>query len=193
MYFYPRPLRRGRRVAVGGAVRGGDISIHALFAEGDHAHPARPLPRRDFYPRPLRRGRRPRCTLFPRSRHFYPRPLRRGRPEMGRMVRMAKKFLSTPSSQRATPPCRFGQIQPRNFYPRPLRRGRPSAGYTFTWDMLFLSTPSSQRATALIAGVATGAAVFLSTPSSQRATGSPTSSTQAVHNFYPRPLRRGRR
>ena len=57
-----------------------DISIHALFAEGD----------------------RPRGRSAPGIRDFYPRPLRRGRPKMMMTMKMMTIFLSTPSSQRAT-------------------------------------------------------------------------------------------
>ena len=79
-YFYPRPLRRGRLSACAASALVSTflstpssqratgvcasaavtvaISIHALFAEGDHPACAWcGRPSRDFYPRPLRRGR----------------------------------------------------------------------------------------------------------------------------------------
>ena len=57
LYFYPRPLRRGRPSACSQI-----CSSH------------------NFYPRPLRRGRRSSSARTRRSvTDFYPRPLRRGR------------------------------------------------------------------------------------------------------------------
>ena len=78
------------------------ISIHALFAEGDSAILV--------------------CTglVF----HFYPRPLRRGRPLSWRLRCRSSRFLSTPSSQRATYLRTDGLLCCSDFYPRPLRRGR---------------------------------------------------------------------
>ena len=81
-----------------------------------------------------------------------------------------RRFLSTPSSQRATvgdpgvprPAC--------DFYPRPLRRGRPVRLLKTCRRILFLSTPSSQRATGYGFAVFCLIFLFLSTPSSQRAT-----------------------
>ena len=170
------------------------ISIHALFAEGDRPN----QPARDD------RG------------NFYPRPLRRGRPEVSSHNKESlKQFLSTPSSQRATSARRATSACSIYFYPRPLRRGRQnlvllpvlvdrisihalfaegdsSADETVKLAHIsihalfaegdrisdsssgslstFLSTPSSQRATA-VSFSSTAPMAFLSTPSSQRATG----------------------
>ena len=104
------------------------ISIHALFAEGDLGAIAAKMEDDDFYPRPLRRGR-PTTLSFWRTRH---------------------EFLSTPSSQRATRLCCARRQRRRHFYPRPLRRGRPRAHNKLIRRFLFLSTPSSQRATPII-------------------------------------------
>ena len=127
---------------------------------------------------------------------------------------VALKFLSTPSSQRATPPVRRAdgtsrflstpssqratgthQCSDRGygyFYPRPLRRGRPDFDRVNLYRELFLSTPSSQRATPdRLCRIVHHR--FLSTPSSQRATWSNTTEMISTGNFYPRPLRRGRR
>ena len=56
VYFYPRPLRGGRR------------STESLFRLG-----------KDFYPRPLRGGRRSAAQIPATPPNFYPRPLRGGR------------------------------------------------------------------------------------------------------------------
>ncbi len=123
-YFYPRPLRRGRRqtthqnsvcstfLSTPSSQRAtitsfmepvtGTISIHALFAEGDRCGAGVPAGKRDFYPRPLRRGR-PAVLVLPLNNvNFYPRPLRRGRRTAAACKAQRARFLSTPSSQRAT-------------------------------------------------------------------------------------------
>ena len=125
------------------------ISIHALFAEGDLGAIAAKMEDDDFYPRPLRRGR-PTTLSFWRTRH---------------------EFLSTPSSQRATRLCCARRQRRRHFYPRPLRRGRRRSSETCSTGMsIFLSTPSSQRATPAKHCGMHRRRSFLSTPSSQRAT-----------------------
>ena len=100
--FYPRPLRRGRRFSSSPFTMRITISIHALFAEGD-------------------RGVGRLNVIIP---YFYPRPLRRGRHLSGDFPYLSGEFLSTPSSQRATMHQVGCLILHR-----------------------FLSTPSSQRAT----------------------------------------------
>ena len=57
------------------------------------------------------------------------------------------QFLSTPSSQRATPKPQRHTAGTVDFYPRPLRRGRLPRGKITSSAYKFLSTPSSQRAT----------------------------------------------
>ena len=168
--FYPRPLRGGRPVNNGCSETPQQISIHALCEEGD--------PRRRL--------------LLPLCRNFYPRPLRGGRLDAGKATIMANLFLSTPSARRAT-----------------------IAEQADTIELLFLSTPSARRATRLPGGlgrvpnisihalceegdvvvVVVGSVemLFLSTPSARRATKSCTATTKSVTNFYPRPLRGGRR
>ena len=81
-----------------------------------------------------------------------------------------KKFLSTPSSQRATgrrhaETIRFRRISIHALFAEGDRIYRNLLPLLY----LFLSTPSSQRATG-IAHVTAPQAKFLSTPSSQRAT-----------------------
>ena len=58
-YFYPRPPRGGRHVAVDLFSSSVEISIHALREEGDCTAPAGISIEWDFYPRPPRGGRRP--------------------------------------------------------------------------------------------------------------------------------------
>ena len=93
-----------QRATVQGAefVRVVEISIHALFAEGDSGGLLIIRTAGHFYPRPLRRGRHFRTSLIASSaEYFYPRPLRRGR--------LQRQGVG---------------LQPVHFYPRPLRRGR---------------------------------------------------------------------
>ena len=145
-YFYPRPLRGGRR----------ENAVH-------------PAPAGYFYPRPLRGGR-PRCgRRWRTSRNFYPRPLRGGRqdridvlteqveflstPSARRATGTKRadapfqKFLSTPSARRATPTWCASISTSKNFYPRPLRGGRPGCNAGHNLSDVFLSTPSARRAT----------------------------------------------
>ena len=170
MYFYPRPLRRGRQWSCDFETTTSEISIHALFAEGDdagiyilgciyisiHALFAEGDPRQAdlaavvtyFYPRPLRRGRLCACwSSICTSNNFYPRPLRRGRPRIMCPSSCAIVFLSTPSSQRAT--C--GRFDRKRQYSISIHalfaEGDITRMFTMCWLQAFLSTPSSQRAT----------------------------------------------
>ena len=171
------------------------ISIHALFAEGDHD----------------RTGQQRRVP--PISIHAL---FAEGDSEVLHVLLCRIQFLSTPSSQRATvvpiPPIKRSAA----FLSTPSSQRATAVSFSSTAPMAFLSTPSSQRATGCDrAGVRHRAisihalfaegdrlaicdqdstARFLSTPSSQRAT------TLMVYlmldsiiHFYPRPLRRGRR
>ena len=123
-YFYPRPLRGGRRSGC----------------------PASRCCRRYFYPRPLRGGRPARPGLQRQGSNFYPRPLRGGRLAYALIGSALIVFLSTPSARRATYAwgavtepeqisihalCEEGDPQTQDeyeyiihFYPRPLRGGR---------------------------------------------------------------------
>ena len=56
-YFYPRPLRGGRRGKFEQSNLDTDISIHALCEEGDPKTAKINANSNDFYPRPLRGGR----------------------------------------------------------------------------------------------------------------------------------------
>ena len=103
IYFYPRPLRGGRRAKA--AIEDADeiflstpsarratheldhgqraqvISIHALCEEGDSRRWWGSSGHADFYPRPLRGGRLREHQLLGEEpvEDFYPRPLRGGR------------------------------------------------------------------------------------------------------------------
>ena len=118
--------------------------------------------------------------------------------------------------------CEEGDLLPhprrqrqQDFYPRPLRGGRLVMRMIAAWSMLFLSTPSARRATrpqhfqghptaisihALCEEGDYGRAggvllldLFLSTPSARRATKYFLGQSQQAQDFYPRPLRGGRR
>ena len=103
----------------------------------------------------------------------------------------------------------------QHFYPRPLRGGRPTDTAFIEVDYLFLSTPSARRATSQSWKRCSSTTRFLSTPSARRATrpvqGCARQAGISIHalceegdrfrswalasrsNFYPRPLRGGRR
>ena len=169
-YFYPRPPRGGRRLALPYFFLFVGISIHALREEGD----------------------RPVLPSAGRSRYFYPRPPRGGRPSLGRVdtrgtrisihalreegdrlsaewIQEGQEFLSTPSARRATKSGKRQKIQQCNFYPRPPRGGRRRSSGRTSISKRFLSTPSARRAT--LSGLVT---------------------PHVPDNFYPRPPRGGR-
>ena len=236
--FYPRPPRGGRRGSFDVEADSFGISIHALLAEGDAARSTpstlrtvflstpssrratvvnnfTELPIYDFYPRPPRGGRpwRPQHQIQGKV-NFYPRPPRGGRPDIRTELDPAGKFLSTPSSRRAT------TTRPETGNPEKISIHALLAegDIVFTHRMNgywpFLSTPSSRRATrgclrqwlpvaisihALLAEgdmagrfLSAQSRKFLSTPSSRRATSGATGAFVCVTDFYPRPPRGGR-
>ena len=80
-----------------------DISIHALFAEGDRGATTSHLELMDFYPRPLRRGRPRRVGLTDQTMQFLSTPSsQRATTRINGSLSGSYGFLSTPSSQRAT-------------------------------------------------------------------------------------------
>ena len=124
-YFYPRPPRGGRLVAIEPKDSGRAISIHALREEGDQLIYRGATQVALFLSTPsARRATRPLCPVWPRrgisihalreegdttfmprlapERYFYPRPPRGGRPAGGALNPEQAKFLSTPSARRAT-------------------------------------------------------------------------------------------
>ena len=148
MYFYPRPLRGGRqpsvsapgcnyiflstpsaRRATGESCHRGcrrDISIHALCEEGDGAGLLLSTCKQLFLSTPSARRATPvRRGAWSRRGYFYPRPLRGGRP----------RYLVPPRASFS------------NFYPRPLRGGRLGVHAVSMFSPIFLSTPSARRAT----------------------------------------------
>ena len=80
-----------------------------------------------------------------------------------------------------------------DFYPRPLRGGRPEGCHVSSRPWVFLSTPSARRATEVHEAMDKYIDEFLSTPSARRATRSGSLYLTASRDFYPRPLRGGRR
>ena len=127
-YFYPRPPRGGRLVAIEPKDSGRAISIHALREEGDQLIYRGATQVALFLSTPsARRATRPLCPVWPRrgisihalreegdttfmprlapERYFYPRPPRGGRPAGGALNPEQAKFLSTPSARRATIDC----------------------------------------------------------------------------------------
>ena len=162
-------------------------------------------------------ARRATCKFFrPRRRlsYFYPRPPRGGRLADHSAYLAGAIFLSTPSARRAT----FNTQQqgdPTDISIHALREeGDLLRAKDTIADQIFLSTPSARRATTGCRPVMSRLR-FLSTPSARRATTyvngvltdvkisihalreegdtTPTTSTTARPNFYPRPPRGGRR
>ena len=146
LYFYPRPLRGGRRAEMGG--------YYGIEY---------------FYPRPLRGGR-PASELHTFDYwKFLSTPSARRATGYVLQAVQARIFLSTPSARRATLDqqqkrksqsisihalCEEGDlrnvkhpIQKCDFYPRPLRGGRQYRGFPLYPRHGFLSTPSARRAT----------------------------------------------
>ena len=85
----------------------------------------------------------------------------------------------------------YAPFSSQDFYPRPPRGGRPLEDLQVNALIEFLSTPSARRATSASMSGRT-ARRFLSTPSARRATQSPSVTSSAAINFYPRPPRGGR-
>ena len=147
-YFYPRPLRGGRRGGLAAFNLQAAISIHALCEEGDSFNKVH------------------KTNLKYISIHAL---CEEGDQELKEQEPSTATFLSTPSARRATERrrhrCRHGHISihalceegdprgarhdghPADFYPRPLRGGRPRCRTTSEQVPRFLSTPSARRAT----------------------------------------------
>ena len=123
-----------------------------------------------FYPRPPGGGRRVLLCVVILLYDFYPRPPGGGRPAYEDTSVEARRFLSTPSGWRATPPRKKALCPATDFYPRPPGGGRlfdlrePIAA-----PEIFLSTPSGWRATSC-RNITCSIHKFLSTPSGWRAT-----------------------
>ena len=146
--------------------------------------------------------------------YFYPRPLRGGRRAKAAIEDADEIFLSTPSARRATHEldhgqraqvisihalCEEGDVD-RADVPEGVvisihalceEGDHPQRGTHLVW-VRFLSTPSARRATFFCYSYDC-ACQFLSTPSARRATRVGTDVANLFRNFYPRPLRGGRR
>ena len=190
-YFYPRPLRGGRR---------GVLSFDGTkseFLSTPSARRATPVRRGAwsrrgyFYPRPLRGGR-PRYLVPPRASfsNFYPRPLRGGRLGVHAVSMFSPIFLSTPSARRATITCCSRSSRECISIHALCEEGDlPGRAYGLIYNisihalceegdvstlelyllMQFLSTPSARRATSA-RSLSALPRRFLSTPSARRAT-----------------------
>ena len=191
-YFYPRPPRGGRRLAVIFLEQLGQISIHALREEGDckgHQGPARWF----ISIHALREeGDLLLAVLLQRQKYFYPRPPRGGRQENPAAEPSQKQFLSTPSARRATPTSPSRASMPGYFYPRPPRGGRHKHALVIKLLKIFLSTPSARRATVGL-GVRTPRIVISIHALREEGDGSRPAPSAPHSHFYPRPPRGGRR
>ena len=148
------------------------ISIHALREEGDVGKiSARRVRNEHFYPRPPRGGRPQRLGVVKIriviSIHALREEGDRGHTHTEGADR---KFLSTPSARRATPPC----------------------GLHVYVDDIFLSTPSARRATGRFFALSTFFAISIH---ALREEGDPCPLGRGsiAGYFYPRPPRGGRR
>ena len=147
------------------------ISIHALLAESDPRTHENRLQRGDFYPRPPR-GERPGAVLHFDSQKisihallaesdewaakyrvlpddFYPRPPRGERLLQTGLSSISNRFLSTPSSRRATGFRGCVGHRDTDFYPRPPRGERHvsgSGGYTMDLISIHALLAESDRA-----------------------------------------------
>ena len=146
------------------------ISIHALCEEGDE-------------------------TGFSGTkvlRNFYPRPLRGGRPGCSQGICFGSRFLSTPSARRATRGRRPAQRLRGISIHALCEEGDMQA--TKEIDCTLISIHAlCEEGDLFPAAVLASRYKFLSTPSARRATTSKSASLPQTRNFYPRPLRGGRR
>ena len=169
IYFYPRPLRGGRRAKA--AIEDADeiflstpsarratheldhgqraqvISIHALCEEGDSRRWWGSSGHADFYPRPLRGGRRPRLRCQNQTRAISIHALcEEG--DYNRIEDAKRQFISIHAlCEEGDPSTSSDRHSKSNFYPRPLRGGRRCYGLIYNEWFRFLSTPSARRAT----------------------------------------------
>ena len=213
-YFYPRPLRGGRR---------GEQKVDLELAEflstpsarrATGIKPGQPPHQQDFYPRPLRGGRPKKPQAGNEHRNFYPRPLRGGRRKNTGLAVGLFTFLSTPSARRATLSslfnvsfpiisihalCEEGDVVLSNCFQyikisihALCEEGDSPMPELAKWVLIFLSTPSARRATSQSSTNRKALSKFLSTPSARRATRPASGNRLLLRDFYPRPLRGGR-
>ena len=170
-YFYPRPLRGGRR---------GVLSFDGTkseFLSTPSARRATPVRRGAwsrrgyFYPRPLRGGR-PRYLVPPRASfsNFYPRPLRGGRLGVHAVSMFSPIFLSTPSARRATITCCSRSSRECISIHALCEEGDPGLWHSDTKAGRISIHALCEEGDFLVKLCITVDAAFLSTPSARRAT-----------------------
>ena len=169
-YFYPRPLRGGRRGGLAAFNLQAAISIHALREEGDGSSSKGNGKACKFLSTPSARRATSPIPTWRICDHISIHALREeGDPGHG---------------------DKSGAV--RNFYPRPPRGGRLLIAHPPCTYLTFLSTPSARRATRGTSMKAATKTLFLSTPSARRATGAARAAERSRQYFYPRPPRGGR-
>ena len=170
------------------------ISIHALFAEGDMSR-TRPIKEAELFLSTPSSQRATSVSYAPIwcKIQFLSTPSSQRATKALPSSNSIGRFLSTPSSQRATRPCRrlrragiqisihalFAEGDGVHFDLR--------LGACISIHALFAEGDAAERQ------VIGSGHQFLSTPSSQRATSDPPGRSGICRYFYPRPLRRGRR
>ena len=192
-YFYPRPLRGGRRpdrhpgchdhcISIHALCEEGDqcfrccgqrsdsISIHALCEEGDPCSWRSTAQRRNFYPRPLRGGRLDRAA----GRVAYLRISIHALCEEGDAAFLADITANEISIHAL---CEEGDA-----------RQAPASDHQKISIHALCEEGDTQSA-----GIRASGGLFLSTPSARRATIFTLPSDISTTDFYPRPLRGGRR
>ena len=216
-YFYPRPLRGGRPLTALGYDRSRIISIHALCEEGDSLLLRPFIGLLLFLSTPSARRATPSSSASFLMSIISIHALCE---EGDRILwKNFKRFMGI--SIHAL--CEEGDVSQNhnNTWSKSIsihalcEEGDFWSSARFCGASVFLSTPSARRATRLPGGlgrvpnisihalceegdvvvVVVGSVemLFLSTPSARRATKSCTATTKSVTNFYPRPLRGGRR
>ena len=159
-YFYPRPPRGGRRLALDKLLRAIVISIHALREEGDMWTKYRQ-----------------------RSQSISIHALREEGDTDGFSATINFAiFLSTPSVRRATPFCQHGPQHLVISIHALREEGDCAAEGPARPSWRFLSTPSVRRATIASLACSSVNPSFLSTPSVRRATES--CSTRAMLSSF---------
>ena len=103
------------------------------------------------------------------------------------------QFLSTPSARRATGRYLHAGPPDKISIHALCEEGDEVLLGAVAEQVQFLSTPSARRATQHSNDDGVDRREFLSTPSARRATPTATASSSTRENFYPRPLRGGRR
>ena len=124
-YFYPRPLRGGRRQCTPACRGSVPISIHALCEEGDFMF----------------------LLLSFKAKRFLSTPSARRATEVILLWQDSKKISIHALCEEGDACCCGHTWLSAYFYPRPLRGGRLSVNGFAHILVLFLSTPSARRAT----------------------------------------------